>query len=86
MAGPQKAVHLSAVLTTADGAPVAGAPVTFTFGSDAPVTATTDSAGRAATDTSYPKGSDRSVPVTVDYAGDDTHTGSSTSATVQRKE
>ena len=86
MAGAKKAVHLSAVLTTADGAPVAGAPVTFTFGSDAPVTATTDSSGRAAADASYPKGSDRSVPVTVEYAGDDTRTPSRTTATVQRKE
>jgi hypothetical protein len=86
MAGSKKAVHLSAVLTTADGAPVAGAPVTFTFGSNAPVTATTDAAGRAATDASYPKGSERSVPVSVDYAGDDTHQPSRTTATVQRKE
>ena len=84
-AGPKKAVHLSAVLTTADGTPVAGAPVTFAFGDDPPVSATTDATGRAATDAAYPKGSASSVPVTVTYAGDDTHTGSTTTATVQRK-
>jgi hypothetical protein len=86
MAGSQKAVHLAATLKTADGAPVSGASVTFTFGDSPPVTATTDSVGRATTDAQYPKGSQRSVPVTVAYAGDDTHTASSTTATVQRKE
>ena len=81
----QKAVHLSAVLTGQDGAPLAGAPVTFTF-DGATSTATTDSAGRAAVDTTYPKGSAKSVPVVVDYAGDSDHQPSRTTATVERKE
>ena len=86
MAGAQKAVRLSATLTTANGAPVAGKPVTFTFGDNAPVTVTTDSAGRASTDAAYPKGNARSVQVTVEFAGDDTHLASRDTATVQRKE
>ena len=86
MAQSQKAVRLSATLTNADGTPVVGAPVTFTFGSNAPVTVTTGTDGRAATDASFPKGSARSVEVVVEYAGDDTHTASRDTATVQRKE
>ena len=86
MAGPQKAVRLSATLTEPDNAPVVGATVTFTFGDDPPVTATTDSSGRAMAEASYPKGNAREVPVKVEYAGDDTRTASSDTATVRRKE
>ncbi|MCU1673769.1 MAG: hypothetical protein JWN77_1882, partial [Frankiales bacterium] len=83
-AGPKKAVHLSALLTSADGA-VAGLPVTFTFdGTTYP--ATTDRDGRATAEATYPKGNARSVPVTVTYDGDTTHEGCSTTATVARKE
>ncbi|MCA1720238.1 MAG: Ig-like domain repeat protein [Actinobacteria bacterium] len=84
MAGPQKAVHLSAVLTSGS-AGVPNARVTFTFDGTT-YEATTDAAGRAAADARYPNGNARSVPVTVQYAGDDTHKPSSTTATVQRKE
>jgi len=83
-AGPQRAVHLSATLTDANGLPVTGVTVTFTFGSDAPVGAVTDSNGQAATDVRYPKGKARSVDVVVEYGGDDTHTGSRDTATVAR--
>lgn len=86
MAGPRKAVQLAATLTTADGSPVTGAPVVFTFGSDGPVTATTGDDGRAVVQATYPKGNQRSVEVVVEYAGDDTRTASRDTATVQRKE
>jgi len=85
MAGPQKAVHLSATLTEAGNAPVAGATVVFTFdGREMP--ATTNSAGQASVETAYPKGPERSMPVTVTYAGDDRRNASSTTASVRRKE
>jgi hypothetical protein len=81
----QKAVHLSAVLTDAAGAPVPGASVVFTFDGQR-LPATTDGAGRASTETRFPRGQDRSAPVTVDYAGDDTYEQSRTTASVDRKE
>lgn len=85
MAGDRKAVRLAATLTTADGAPVPGEPVVFTFdGQTYPATTGTD--GRATAEAGYPKGSARSVPVDVVYEGDEAREPSRDSATVARKE
>ncbi|MBK5307740.1 MAG: hypothetical protein JJD92_13725 [Frankiaceae bacterium] len=86
MAGPQKAVHLSATLLDEAGQAIAGKPVTFVFGSDSPRTVVTDASGHAAAEATYPKGNARSVEVTVTFTEDDTHKGSSDTATVERKE
>ena len=77
--GPRDDSELAAVLTDADGAPVAGRTVTFTV-EDQDHRATTHADGRAAVRVDLANGRDHHV--TARFAGDDTHGGSQVEAQV----
>lgn len=77
--------NLSATLTTANGTPVPGQPVTFTVGTgwgSQTCTATTNAAGVATCHICHYNQMQSPLPVTVTYGGNTYYTSAGTSATV----